>query len=543
MRRRLLLIILLIPASISASSLATSGDRAGETPGGTCLHCHAASLAGRSESHAFAANNCVVCHGGDSEVATEEGAHLDLIRFPGELANAGRACGDCHAENVASVTQSLMHTGTGIVRVTRRLIDGTAGADDSVNFQSLGHSVADSMLRKQCASCHLGQPKTGHRHDVMADRGGGCLACHINDYPEDAHPVLTARVSDARCFGCHSRSGRISLSYAGLAEIDDIRQAGDLSRLRLPDGRPVERMPADVHYEAGMACIDCHTGTGLMGRTRDARQQRQAVDIACTDCHDNTAERIPLDAWPASMAVFKKQLPFVVDGSTDFLTTVRNKTPLWHIELRADGAWLHTKNTNRVLRIPDFNPANHAEDPDHERLECASCHSQWAPQCFGCHMEYDADGTQWDHVERTETAGRWNERRFDVRNDLATLGVNEQNRIELFVPGMIMTVAHPDWDDDKFIRVFAPLSPHTTGASRDCVSCHRSSTALGLGQGEVENKTGTYEFHPTHERRDDGLPGDAWTNLDGSSGGHTPVPGQRPLNKDEIKALLDAEIR
>ena len=184
----------------------------------------------------------------------------------------------------------------------------------------------------------------------------------------------------------------------------------------------------------------------------------------------------------------------------------------------------------------------HAWDDDHDRLSCASCHSQWAPQCFGCHMAYDAEGEQWDHVERKMTPGRWEDRRWDVRNALPALGVNRSGNIEPFVPGMIMTVAHPSWEQDRFFRMFAPLSPHTVGKSRSCESCHRSSEALGLGRGHlVENESGL-SFQPANEILQDGLPEDAWTDLSNSLGGRAPFPGQRPLNEKEIKAVLDADI-
>jgi hypothetical protein len=434
-----------------------------------------------------------------------------MTGFPGDLSNAAQACGGCHADNVASVGESLMHSGRGIVDVTRKLVDGNTGKEGSVNFQSLGHGIADSMLRKLCAGCHLGQTKTEHRHDVMRDRGGGCPACHINDYPEDSHPVLTTKISDARCFGCHARSGRISLSYTGLAEAES-------GSLRLPDGRHVERRPADVHYLAGMGCVDCHTGVGLMGGIEGALHQGDAVDISCTDCHIRN----------------------------DQAASTRNGTALQHVEVRSDGSWLHTKTTGRVLNIPYLDPANHAGD-DHERLECSTCHSQWAPQCFGCHMEYDPQGTQWDHVERKETPGRWQQEQSHIRNDLGSLGVTEDNRIALFVPGMTMTVTHPDWPEEtsgntKFVRVFAPLSPHTTGASRSCASCHRSSAALGLGQGELVERGDDIDFEPLHDALRDGLPLDAWTNIGRSLGGATPLEDQRPLNSEEMKAVLDVQL-
>jgi len=186
--------------------------------------------------------------------------------------------------------------------------------------------------------------------------------------------------------------------------------------------------------------------------------------------------------------------------------------------------------------------ANHSDDTRHERLECSSCHTQWAPQCFGCHMEYDPDGTQWDHIDRRITAGRWQEQRSDVRNELPTLGVNASNRIEAFVPGMIMTVAHPDWDSDKFVRIFAPLSPHTSGPARSCESCHRSTVALGLGQGELVEQAGKTTFNPSQELLEDGLAADAWTNLETTVGGETPLPGQRPLSQDEMRTILEVPL-
>jgi hypothetical protein len=495
------------PPAITAQSLQVNNS--------TCLQCHSNKQVGFAPAHAFAATNCVACHAGNNKSPLEDNAHDGLIAFPGDLANAERACGSCHADRVSAVKENLMHTGRGIVEVTRQVLGESVATDQTDSLQTLGNSVADSMLRKQCASCHIGQTKTEHRHDVMWDRGGGCLACHAGDYPDDAHPALTTRVSDARCFGCHARSGRISLSYTGLAEIDISAKVGKGENLRLPDGRHIERLSADAHYLAGMSCIDCHTSVGLMGSAGGIVHQRQAVDIGCTDCHEDPKPN---------------------------LTTEKNGTPLPHVELRDNAAWLHTKNTDRVLKIPTAAPVHHEQDINHQRVTCVACHSQWAPQCFGCHMEYDADGEQWDHVDRELTPGRWNNERWHVDNALPALGVNEENQIELFVPGMIMTVAHPDLEEEKFVRMFAPLSPHTTGKSRSCKSCHRSSEALGLGRGKLTKNDGRTVFEPANDLLQDGLPADAWTNIGNSLGGRTPSSGQRPLNQAEMDAILNASI-
>ena len=157
-------------------------------------------------------------------------------------------------------------------------------------------------------------------------------------------------------------------------------------------------------------------------------------------------------------------------------------------------------------------------------------------------MEYDANGEQWDHVERKVTPGRWSDRRWDVRNTLPALGVNSHGRIEAFVPGMIMTVAHPSWDEEKFVRLFAPLSPHTTGKARSCASCHRSGAALGLGQGELQLVDGKLRFVPVNGPLRDGLPADAWTNIGNTLGGRAPLPGQRPFNEQEMTRIFSAGI-
>ena len=209
---------------------AASGTEVETRSGNSCIQCHAGKRDGFVDGHAFGADNCIICHSGDSSATTEQGSHAGMTRFPGLLDNAERSCGNCHADKVASVSSSLMQTGRGMVSVTRQTVDGSIGDEASANLQSLGHGPADSMLRKLCSSCHLGQAKSAHKLDPVRDRGGGCLACHINDYPEEAHPALSAKVSDARCFGCHSRSARISLSYSGLAEIDPETVVRNLSR-------------------------------------------------------------------------------------------------------------------------------------------------------------------------------------------------------------------------------------------------------------------------------------------------------------------------
>lgn len=455
-----------------------------------------------------------------------------MTAFPGNLDNAADACGACHADKVQAVRDSPMHTGRAMVATTRQVFGERTDRPGHNDLQHLTRTPADSLLRKLCASCHLGHAKTAHRLDPTHDRGGGCLACHIDHYPERGHPALTARVSDARCFGCHSRSGRIALNYAGLAETDSAAAATG----RLDDGRLVEQRAEDRHHAAGMACIDCHTARDLMGLKPTPSAANAGVDIRCQDCHRIT-RTIELRHWPPAWATLVTRIPYPAEPGTRVPVT-RNGTPLWHIELRDGDAWLHRKDGQGVLRIPPYRDADHPLAAEHARLDCPACHAGWAPQCYGCHLRYEPQATQYDHQEQRQTPGRWQQQRSDVRNTAPPLGVTAGGRIGVFVPAMIMQLEHPDWPAPRLIRRFATLEPHTTGPARGCASCHRSSVALGLGQGQVQlQANGRIRFRPRHQRLADGLPADAWTGPEPGEGAQQRGAG-RPFQPAEMQRIL-----
>lgn len=505
-----LLLLQLFPIAVKAAAKSNTG----------CLSCHVNKSTGFSDKHAFAASQCTTCHKGDAAANSLHQAHENLVAFPGDMQHAEAACGTCHAKRVNDVSQSLMNTGRGMIEKTRQSFGEKSHSKKGNGFNSLGHTPADSLLRKLCVSCHLGNSKSKHTLDVTRDRGGGCSACHINNYPQDQHPALSSRVEDGRCFGCHSRSGRISLNYAGLAEIIPTEHQADKAAeiLQLGDGRTVVKRPADVHHNAGMSCIDCHTSTGLMGGNDNTGHQQQAVDIRCTDCHKN---------------ISPQKNP----------STAHSGTLLWHISQDENGiTMLHPKLGGPALQIPPHTADSHPLQKEHARLHCSACHSQWAPQCYGCHIEYDPDGRQKDHLLQTETPGRWSEQRWDVRSGLPPLGITANNKIKPFVPGMIMSIAHPDWPSTKFKRRFAESAPHTTGKSRSCESCHLSSTALGLGQGVLRKSDKEWHYSAAHKTLADGLAADAWTDFNEADMGLFTGTGSRPFNQYEMLKILEAPL-
>ncbi len=512
--------------------------------GASCLSCHGEHALLTDDIHRFLGDTCGSCHLGDDTATDVDAAHQGLISSPGQLNNVEHSCATCHPIETDAVLNGLMHTGRGVVNVTRFTFAEQEEPTGEGHLARLGHSPADSLLRKRCASCHLGQPRhqLGTEHPI-GSRGGGCLACHLPVEQPSGHVALSARISDAQCIGCHSRSGRIALSYTGLAEVDDaVLQHGDTSRLgRLPDGRLVERLPADVHHRAGMSCIDCHTARGLMGPTADHLHGSDAVDVQCQDCHANTEPRVTPKDWLPRWQSLRNRVPFPVTGDQAFLVTERNQTPLWHIQVTPTANLLHRKVQGGSIRIPPLSERNHPADGNHDRLQCTACHTQWAPQCYGCHMQFDPDGEQWDHADREFTPGAWIDQRWGIRNDQPPLGVDAHDRIVPFVPGMIRSIDHPDWGETRFRRLFAPLAPHTTGTGLTCAACHRSPQALGLGAGTLIEDSEGLRFEPARPLLRDDMPEDAFVTLDGREG-ETTRSGARGFTADELRRILEAPL-
>lgn len=239
-----------------------------------CTNCHKERFQ-FSRFHSPSLLSCEQCHGGNPEADHKETAHFELEAYPGRMETVEKTCGQsrCHADLIPLVENSIMNTLDGMLTVTRQVLqEEDIPHGNRTVAQRLAERGADSYLRKLCVSCHLGSERRNHLQSFK-DRGGGCAACHLQTYVSEevapalddheeitgrgkTHPSLTVQISNDRCFGCHSRSGRISLNYIGLAEIETI----DNNRIDdfgyLYDNRLVERKAADLHHSAGMACID-----------------------------------------------------------------------------------------------------------------------------------------------------------------------------------------------------------------------------------------------------------------------------------------------
>lgn len=532
-----------------------------------CRSCHQVMTA---EHDVHAPFDCTVCHLGNAAATTAGGAHHGMVAIPGNLADARQTCGLCHAQEVDDVHHSLMTTNAGIVAVNRWVFGEQATPDGDTPITAIGHTPADDHLRNLCASCHLGNERTDFGPIDDASRGGGCNACHLNYAPgavtelaafladstvlPRSHPTLDLNITNTHCTGCHSRSGRIAMNYEGWHETQLATLPSDGTHRQLSDGRIFRPMAADVHHTAGLSCVDCHTYAEVMGDGQTYAHEEQAVKVACADCHaagerSGTAvtELAPLYQRIHRLRGFTHER---------VLTTAEERIPLVNTYLPGDGAaFLIGKNDGelRPLRAPATVCAGGV---GHQTLDCASCHSAWAPQCFSCHTDYDATAPAFDLLTNTDRVGEWREQAGDFRAGPPTLGVYEHDdgaRVQPAVPGMIMTLDRSGFAErvagvpvQTFHRLFAPASPHTTSAAgRDCRSCHNDPVALGYGAGALvytpEAPAGQrWRFTPDHAARpEDGLPADAWIGF--LQAPHEPAATRaafRPFTVREQQRLL-----
>ena len=588
MRHPKLLLLLTAAVLLTAIAAVVGGGNSrlavafGITEG--CLTCHAA-VTGLEGAHAPKTIGCASCHAGDRRSADKATAHAGMVLIPGNLADAARTCGQsgCHDAILPRVQRSIMATMAGVIAVDREALGEPAMPDGRIPHASrLGHGIADSHLRELCVGCHLDQAKAEWGPIGQESQGGGCNACHLEYAPEAAkavagyaklrkeerkeaptlHPTLTVNPRNDHCFGCHSRSGRIALSYEGWNELREEagdnaaptagKKAGSDKVRKLDDGRYVERIVADVHHERGLECIDCHTANELMGAGAEVLRKSQQQRVGCEDCHAAKLVSVAPEFMDEESRTLHKLRGWSLSPGQKMGTT-RDGEPLVNVVVEeGKGAKLLRKRTGEAHPLKPPAPAC-TQDKGHARLSCASCHTAWAPRCNTCHTRFDPKDEGFDHAAQKWVKGTWNETAGPFEPTLPTLGVlhdgDARGAIDTFVPGMIMTFDR-NKDEGKppdilHRRLYAKLSSHTVRREvRACESCHADPLALGFGKGKlayvVSGTIGRWRFTPEKKASPhDRLPEDSWTGfLKAREGMVSTKEGARPFSVAEQRRIL-----
>ncbi len=558
---RCLVVTIVLIALLSFSCKPNKGDykQIAMNTQESCLNCHA-DMTGFSPYHNPQNIGCASCHLGQVQEADKDKAHKGMVLIPGNLSTINQTCAtaNCHPSEADRISKSLMTTNSGIVTVNKLLFEELHHTDTLIRIADIGHSAAETHLRNLCFTCHLDKEKEHYAVSNELSRGGGCVACHLNythqttaeiDITDNIHPALNLQIDNGKCFGCHSRSGRITTNYEGWYEIDEFADSlamayhdrwindemprgthqtslydslvdsdGKVRYLRLlRDGRVFGKAPEDVHHSYGLACIDCHSSQEVMGDGHAYKHQADALKVQCSDCHtDSKHQTIKFNELDA-IAVKDYALRGYTHYKNGFISTAIDSIGLVNTYFNDEGtAFLKSK-----LSGEDYQLSPMCErDAVHANLTCSMCHSSWAPTCIGCHSEYNPD-----FKNRDGSVGRWQEHVAAFSADLPVMGVSDKDgktQVIPTIPGMIMTLDKSKFAgeklgaDHRFVRWFAPSAPHTTTKTvRDCKSCHLDPYAMGYGQGELDLVTQgnvahwqLTSYYASSEQ--DGLPQDSW---------------------------------
>jgi hypothetical protein len=221
--------------------------------------------------------------------------------------------------------------------------------------------LVDDLLRRRCLRCHIGYDGDNYPETL---RGVGCAACHLefSDGRLTSH-AFVRRTPDQQCLHCHN-SNFVGFDYYGRYEHDfhwDYRtpyqkDGGEAAR---PYGVEYRQLATDVHQQAGLACIDCHPGAGLMAA--------QPQTIACRTCHAFHAETAP----PALTA----------EGGQVLFTTPR-----------------------QTYQVPQLrHPAHHRYQAT---ATCTACHALWTYNDQGTHL-FRQDAEEYEPWEALSIQGSY----------------------------------------------------------------------------------------------------------------------------------------
>lgn len=473
------------------------------------------------------------------------------------------------------------------------------------------------MHRKQCARCHL----WGEGRDKRGDhRAGGCAACHVlytndglyegNDptIPKDRGPhmmrhQITRAIPSQQCNHCHTRGKRIGTTFGGMIEHQYIGSGSTPPFDQ--EGDPQEKLytkeynyvRADLHFERGMDCADCHSSIDLHGDGNIYPVTFYQVEIGCADCH-GTPKQYPWELpvgygtpvkFEGQRGVFKKE------GREYLITTRGNPRTRWVKEgnkayvisiytgKKLEIPLLRTKELTNTWKTTQGKVAMSAVAEHLDKMECYSCHATWSAQCYGCHIKYDMTkkGTDWalsavNHNPQTgkQTITQSNgdiglENVGFIRWERPLLGVNYKGRVTPLIPGCqtiwtfvdgkgkVKIVNQLNTTSDGFpAPTLAPVQPHAnTAVARTCESCHTDPKAIGYGEAKSRSAAKLEGDKPFFANQGPGLFGDipsstrakaqipgikdfpyTWDQLltrNGKQVQNMPLPKDRPLSEVE----------
>ncbi|MCK6549748.1 cytochrome c3 family protein [Myxococcota bacterium] len=415
----------------------------------TCGDCHAGSAGANNRYADFRSSGCTACHmeysydgrsrSTDPNVNKLEPANPDAIAAP-----------------------ERPHIETHQIRNVAKILPNGAFL----------RGISD----RACVGCHQGSNRTvlqywGIRLDQNAD-----LATN-QQYP--ANPVtFTNTAQDPRLYDPavqnNTFNGRNANQYILTEDYDG-------------DGR--DDTPEDVHYEAGLGCIDCHGSRDLHSGTdgdpesgQIKSRMDQVVQVGCESCHggiDTYASTKPCTTYAGQNAncVYDRagnpMRNVHKDPTGDYWLVSRVTGQRHYVPQTKDTVYNNNKRNplnqqlvynakasyamGRVDGTLDNGTGPQQTDPrlvangfSHtDNMDCISCHASWTNNCTGCHLrtQYDANPANYFFSNITGERILLKQANADftyISPVPMYLGVNSHNKVTQFAAGMKIFYRYTD---------------------------------------------------------------------------------------------------
>ncbi len=444
----------------------------------------------------------------------------------------------------------------------------------NVKAARVSRHIGDRVLRQKCFQCHIDSPPAPGEF-----RSQGCAACHFT-YSEDGlyqgqdptlsrtepgHPAfhkMTTLTPNSLCTQCHKATGSVPKPDSG---------QDATSPLPFPGAGQIVQ---DIHFEKGFDCIDCHTQFDIMGDGNLYSKQNQAVEVRCETCHGNhDSPPVAEEVIDPDDRVIRRSQHYNgwTNAVDDRMVLSARKRKLTNVKILENKIITLGKNSGRKYRTPVIlgQKKAHVIPAHNEKLECSACHSQWVPECQGCHSlsvknngnASTADKNLWDAplsapkvalpslmvgprgkvVPMLSQPQRTLTLTDEQGNPIAALAKNGNSR----GPYRNWTFTNPHGYSGSNLAY--AVSPHSVGKKvRSCASCHLSPETLGLGEGDLSlgKKSSGKGDQMTALLRSDiikhnsGFAPNAKVNVRGEPLAGVSQAGARPFNQKEITRIL-----
>jgi len=203
-------------------------------------------------------------------------------------------CEMCHSDIAEDFSTSLHYTGAGM-----------KGEYAKFAAKEFGVDMDEYYAQWNCSKCHATT----------------CQKCHVGYEATMGHGDQTQEMTIDTCDKCHFK--KQTSIFVGEIPVH--------GKLQI-EGAEVAH-PADIHYEKGLICTDCHTAEDLHGTGEAYTTQQQAITTECEDCHSSPGKTV------------------------------------------------------KGMSVTQYSTDISAHKIHGDKIDCTACHTGWAPRCVNCHLD------------------------------------------------------------------------------------------------------------------------------------------------------------